>query len=267
MRLTMLGTGSASVTNCYNTCFVLEDNNQYFMVDGGGGNTVLCNLQKASININDIHHIFVTHKHLDHVIGVIWMIRFILQNMNNNLYQGEAYIYGHDEVISVIDSLSHTLIREKETRLIGSRLHLIVVDNDSTYRFIGHEVTFFDINSTKTKQFGFRINIDSDKYLCCLGDEPYKESSSKYVNNTDWLLHESFCLEAEADIFNPYEKHHSTVRNACETASRLNVRNLVLYHTEDKNYINRKKLYSDEGKKYFDGNLYIPDDLETITIE
>lgn len=35
MKLTMLGTGNALVTKIYNTCFVLEDNHQYFMVDAG----------------------------------------------------------------------------------------------------------------------------------------------------------------------------------------------------------------------------------------
>ena len=39
MELTMLGTGSALVTECYNTCFVLQEDQQYFMVDGGGGST------------------------------------------------------------------------------------------------------------------------------------------------------------------------------------------------------------------------------------
>ena len=41
MNLTMLGTGSASVTKCYNTCFVLSDKNRYFLVDAGGGNQIL----------------------------------------------------------------------------------------------------------------------------------------------------------------------------------------------------------------------------------
>lgn len=40
MKLTMLGTGNAVVTECYNTCFVLEDEertqeDRYLLVDGG----------------------------------------------------------------------------------------------------------------------------------------------------------------------------------------------------------------------------------------
>lgn len=34
MKLIMLGTGNATVTECYNTCFVLEDAKKYFLVDG-----------------------------------------------------------------------------------------------------------------------------------------------------------------------------------------------------------------------------------------
>ena len=47
MKLTMLGTGNALVTECYNTCFVLSDEYGHFLVDGGGGNTVLSQLKKA----------------------------------------------------------------------------------------------------------------------------------------------------------------------------------------------------------------------------
>ena len=38
MKLTILGTGNAKVTKCYNTCFTLneEDEKEYFLVDGGG---------------------------------------------------------------------------------------------------------------------------------------------------------------------------------------------------------------------------------------
>lgn len=41
---------------------------------------------------------------------------------------------------------------------------------------------------------------------------------------------------------------------------------MVLYHTEDKNYENRKALYLAEGRAYYQGNLFVPDDLETIIL-
>lgn len=79
-------------------------------------------------------------------------------------------------------------------------------------------------------------------------------------------MHEAFCLYSQADIFDPYEKHHSTVKDACELAERLSVKNMLLYHTEDRTLADRKELYLEEGRQYYNGRLWIPDDLETIEI-
>ena len=76
------------------------------------------------------------------------------------------------------------------------------------------------------------------------------------------MLHEAFCLYRDADHFKPYEKHHSTVKDACKLSQTLGVENLILYHTEDKTIEHRKELYMAEGKPYFDGNLFVPEDLE-----
>ena len=52
----------------------------------------------------------------------------------------------------------------------------------------------------------------------------------------------------------------------CELAERIGVRNLILYHTEDETVRDRKRLYMEEGQKYFSGKLYVPDDLERIEL-
>ena len=57
-----------------------------------------------------------------------------------------------------------------------------------------------------------------------------------------------------------------TVKDACELAEQLNVRNLLLYHTEDKMISEKKKRYTEEGSQYYSGNLFIPDDLESIEL-
>ena len=65
-------------------------------------------------------------------------------------------------------------------------------------------------------------------------------------------------------IFKPYEKHHSTVKDACELAEHLKIPNLVLWHTEDKNMLHRQEKYMKEGKQYYTGTLYIPEDLDVF---
>lgn len=78
-QIIMLGTGNATVTQCYNTCFLLETSTTRLLVDAGGGNGVLRQLQRAGVAIRDLHHLFVTHAHTDHVLGVIWVIRMVAQ--------------------------------------------------------------------------------------------------------------------------------------------------------------------------------------------
>lgn len=266
MKLTMLGTGNAQATECYNTCFVIEDRGRYLMVDGGGGNAVLHQLKACGLDWKDMRQIFVTHKHIDHLLGIVWMMRMIAQGMHQNQYEGEAFIYGHGEVIRLLEDLAGKLLQKKTLRFIGDRLHLVVLEDGQEFEALGHRVKAFDIHSTKAKQFGFAVYCGDGMKLTCCGDESCSDGVLEYARNSDWLLHEAFCLHSEAGIFRPYEKNHSTVKDACELAERLNVRNLVLYHTEDKNIAKRKELYTKEGAQYYSGRLWVPDDLETIVL-
>lgn len=186
--------------------------------------------------------------------------------MNQKEYDGEATIYVHAEILNLLEDISKKLLQPKETRFINDRLHFVKVDDGETKNIIGKQVTFFDIHSTKAKQFGFCMDIGGGKKLTCCGDEPYNDSEKNYALDSEWLLHEAFCLFSEAEIFDPYGKNHSTVKDACEIAEKLRVKNLLLYHTEDKNISERKKLYLAEGEKFFGGKIYVPNDLETLIL-
>jgi ribonuclease Z len=144
-------------------------------------------------------------------------------------------------------------------------LHLQKVKDGETLNLISCPATFFDIGSTKAKQYGFTMQLPSGG-LCFAGDEPLDESCYPYAKDAAWLLHEAFCLYEERDIFKPYQKSHTTVKEACEIAETLGVKNLILYHTEDKNIANRKALYTAEGRQYYSGNLLVPDDLDQIPL-
>lgn len=266
MKLTILGTGNAAVTEVYNTCFAFSDGDRHFLVDAGGGNQILKRLKDAGIPLQDIHDIFLTHEHIDHLLGLIWLVRMIGQNMNKGKYEGDLRIYCHSDLIPVIRTITDLTIQKKVTKHIGERILLIPVGHGETKEILGCPVTFFDIFSTKAKQYGFTMRLPGGVKFTCAGDEPYNEQDRPFVEGSDWLMHEAFCLYAEADVFGPYEKHHSTVKEACQTAEELGIPNLILYHTEDKNIARRKELYTGEGQAFYHGNLYVPDDMETFEI-
>ena len=78
-ELYVFGTGNAQATRCYNTCFAIKDGDEYFMVDAGGGNGILRILEDMDVDLCHIHSIFVTHEHTDHILGIVWMVRMVLQ--------------------------------------------------------------------------------------------------------------------------------------------------------------------------------------------
>lgn len=266
-QLYVFGTGNAAVTRYYNTCFAIRDEEQYFMVDTGGGNGILRILEDMGIQYGQIHDIFITHEHTDHLLGIVWMVRFISTRMLNGTYEGDLNIYCHEDLTASIDTICRLTLQGKFYKMIGQRIHLIPVHDGETRHILDYDVTFFDIHSTKAKQYGFTTVLKNGKRLTCAGDEPYNTDCAAYVEGSDWLLHEAFCLYSERDRYQPYEKHHSTVKEACELAEQLGIPNLLLWHTEDKSTVGRRKeLYTAEGREYYHGNLNVPDDGEILNL-
>ncbi|MDD3362893.1 MAG: MBL fold metallo-hydrolase [Hespellia sp.] len=266
MRLTILGTGNATVTQLYNTCFALSEEGQHFLVDCGGGNRILSVLKETNLPLEDIHDIFITHEHADHILGVVWLIRLIGTKMNQGAYEGNLRIYCHSDLVETIQTLSKLTTQKKVCKHFNERILFIPLEHGDKKQVLGNEVTFFDIMSTKAKQYGFTMILKDGTKFTCVGDEPYNEADYEFVKGSDWLMHEAFCLFGEADKFKPYEKHHSTVKEACQLAEELKIPNLVLYHTEETHRKERKELYTAEGRQYYSGKLYVPDDLEVFEV-
>lgn len=113
---------------------------KYFLVDAGGGNGILSQLQKTHIPLSGIHEIFVTHAHTDHILGVIWMIRMVAQAIQKGEYQGELRIYGHDKVVQVLDWICRMTLPKKIVARLGEEILLCEVKSGEKFQAIGLEV-------------------------------------------------------------------------------------------------------------------------------
>lgn len=268
-QITMLGTGNATVSQIYNTCFVLQTPSTLMLVDAGGGNGILSQLKKVNVQISDIHHLFVTHAHTDHVLGVIWVIRMVAQCKG---YDGLLHVYGNDKVMKVIKTIIDMILAKKQLTKVAERVVFHQLEDGDCFEVGDMKLECFDIQSTKEKQFGFRAELPSSDesgkplVLACLGDEPYNEQNRRYIVGADWMMCEAFCLYADRDTFKPYEKCHSTALDAGKLAEELGVKNLILYHTEEKTLANRKENYTREAAENFKGRIFVPDDLEVIEL-
>ena len=240
VRLVMLGTGHAMVTKCYNTCFVIDSDQGSVMVDAGGGNGILTQVEKAGLDWSKIRALFITHAHTDHILGGIWVLRKINTLIKHNEYKDFFKVYGFAENLNYLKCNCDFLLNDS----LSDQIQFIPINGEDKFTECGIEFEAININSTKKAQLGFRAvfsNYDKVLTLVCLGDEPCHETGEDYVKNADWLLSEAFCLRSEKELFHPYEKKHSTAYDAGQTAERLGVKNLLLYHTEDTDLENRAK--------------------------
>ncbi len=262
-EIIILGTGNAMVTRCYNTCFIVRsESGSMMLVDAGGGNGILSQLQKAGVVCEEIDDLFITHAHTDHILGVIWLMRMALQYQKPQ----QLKIHSHKKVLDLIDHIARQTLPQKQVDRIGTNVVYYEFSDGDSFQAGDMQVQCFDIHSTKEKQFGFTVTFANGKRLACLGDEPYCELNEPYVKGADWMMSEAFCLYADRERFQPYKKHHSTALDAARLAKTLGVPNLILYHTEDKTLDTRKERYSAEAQSVYDGQVFVPYDLERIAI-
>ena len=263
----VFGTGHALVTRLYNACFAVRHNGDFFLLDGGGGSRLLAAWEETGVSPARVRHLFISHRHIDHLLGCVWAVRKIAEEMLLGSYEGVFTVFAHKALLDTFQSICHQTLQPKLTALLDERVRFLNVEDRQTVALEeGYEASFFDTGSSTVDQFGCSLRDGSGRRVTYLGDEPFHSRSAPYAESCDWLICEALCLESEETVFRAHATHHSTVKDACVIAERLRVKNLLLAHTEDTHGAERKRLYMREGSAYFSGSLYVPDDCEILPL-
>jgi ribonuclease Z len=267
MKITFLGTGAADSLKYYNTCFFIHDAGEKGMlVDTGGGNGILVQLKQAGIPLESIDRVLITHPHIDHLLGIFWILRFLGPKIINGTTT-PLTVYAPQRTKQIIEQFAPLLLKEKVIKLFGEKIFIKQVTGTEIITAAAGEMTIFDARGEKSEMYGFRYNLASGKSLVMIGDEPYKAELEQYCKGVDLFIHESYCLESDRAQFKPETMNHSTVKEAAETAAKLGVKSLLLTHTEERATLGKRKvLYTEEASKFFTGDIVIPEDLEKIEI-
>jgi len=108
-ELTILGSSSATpIYNRHPTAQILSVRDRLFLIDCGEG--TLLQLLRYKIKYHKISHIFISHLHGDHYLGLVGLLStFQLQGRVN-----ELHIFGQQELMDIIEiqlRLSNTILR------------------------------------------------------------------------------------------------------------------------------------------------------------
>ncbi len=265
-KIIMLGTGHGFTFDLYNTCFLLQNDNKNFLVDCGGGAEIVRRLEQADLTLYDIHDVFISHCHTDHILGLMWIFKRLGTMYYRRGYTGEFNIYCNEEVAHSINNMYPSVLSTPYVKVIRDNVKIHVLEDNQTVNIIGYDIKFFDVHPRGNMLYGFEVVLNNGKRLVFLGDETCNPDLYDRIKDSDYVMHEAFCLDSEEPIFKAYEKHHSTVKSVCQEMNSLNIKNLILYHTEDTHVDNKKELYTNEAKAFFDNNVIVPNDMEEIIL-
>lgn len=291
-KITMLGTGHAMTFGCFNTCFLYENENGKMLVDTGGGNQLISQLQKAGTNPSQIQAIFISHRHTDHIMGLPWLFR----TAGGPGGGSPIRLYLHEDVFKVAKAMVELMFPDKLEELRKS-LEFIEIRHGDEAEILGRKFRFLDLYSPTCPQFGFSMTLGSGKQLVFHGDVPFDERNRMEFLGTDYLMHEAFNLASDKHPMGgpgmppmpggsggpggpmppmpggpggpggkPGKKGHSTVKEAAGYASSLKADTLILIHGSDNDLAHRKEAYIAEASTEFSGRIYAPNDLDVIEL-
>ena len=264
-EIIMLGTGNGGTIDLYNTCFLIKNEKGVLLVDTGGSIELIKRLKQASVNLEDIKDIFISHSHTDHILGLIWLFKKMSRMVMHGEIKEKINIYCNDVVYDAIKGVSKYILPSLLIEAIYSIINFVVLNDCDKYTINDIQYEFFDICAKGTKQFGFECLLNGKRFVF-LGDETLNPVLYERVKNADFVTHEAFCLDAQENIFHAYEKNHSTALSAAKVMNKLNIKNLILYHTEESHGKDRQKLYCLEAQSVFNGKVIVPNDLDIIEI-
>ena len=234
MKLRILGSGGSAVS-AKRACpsFLLDDS---ILFDIGPGS--LRNLRISKVNFDDIHSLFISHTHADHVAD---LIPFLWAAEIDRRREG-LVVYGppgFKETFHKLNECTNT------------------PPNFFTFPLSVREINFGEkIDNVSTcatnhsiPTLAFRVELDG-KSFCYSADTAYASAIVRLAEDADILLHESTFLDDQARIADL--TRHSTARIAGQVGREARAKRLLLFHVPPPNEAREDEFKSQAAFAYGD---------------
>jgi ribonuclease BN (tRNA processing enzyme) len=209
MKIYFLGTNGWCDTDLGNTlCVLVETKKAYIVFDAGNG---LFKLDKYIKDKRPIY-LFLSHFHLDHIIGLHGLNKF-------NFPQGINVFgpKGIKEMFRLIINAPYS----KPINKLKTRIRVSEIDGDSRFPF---DIEFRKLIHT-TQCYGYRLCADNKSIAFCTDTGPCK-GVDMLAKNADLLIAECSLPPGKIDMSWP----HLNPQQAARIARDLKVKKLALVH-------------------------------------
>ncbi|MBR5102857.1 MAG: ribonuclease Z [Muribaculaceae bacterium] len=289
-ELNILGCGSATSTLRHRpSCQVLNVRDNLFMIDCGEGSQL--EMRRMGLKFSRLNHIFISHLHGDHCLGLIGLISTISLLDRKGSLTLHMFKEGVEEFKRELGFFCPHLAFEVKFNVIGPKKAVIYEDHAITVTTIPllHRVPavgFIFAEKTKFKHINrqaveyyniptYALNavragddfvapdgtvianelITTPADLChnyaYCSDTKFSRRVINAVKGVEWLYHESTYGDDSAN--KAVKRYHSTSRQAAMVAKEAGVKKLILGHFS-KRYVSEQPLL-DQAKEVFPNTI------------
>lgn len=280
MKVTLLGTGSPIPDpNRAGPCTLVQAGTQYVMVDCGRG--ALMRLLAAGVLVPMVGTVLITHLHSDHITDLNDLVttRWVMMPVNVPLR-----VVGPPGTRAVVDAMLKMLEPDQKYRhdhhddlRANGPLNVNVEEVGPGDRLSIGDVTV-TVHETDhrpvTPSIGYRLEHDgkvaalAGDTVPCAGLDAMCTDADVYVQTVirDDLVKQLADLVPTGARFRDILDYHSTVEQAAETATRNQVKNLVLTHYVPPIAPGQEGDWQAIAARHFSGNVVIGPDLTSIEV-
>ena len=253
-RLTFLGTGDALNGERAQSGLVLPlSGGETMLIDTSSGTVLLGRLEAVGIPLESVRHLFLSHRHFDHVGGFAPLLATLA-----SLPEASLVVHAAPDTLRALRKLLDLTLPGAEGWL-GARLGWRELIPGKPTEVGETEVTPFSLDHG-LECVGFRIAQPGAVAALSIDTRPTSEIA-EHASGADLLVHDAYGPRSAAE--QAHAMGHSTATEAGETARAAGVRRLVLTHLRSSRFVDPAALAA-EAETVFGGPVSAAQDLETI---
>lgn len=258
MIIEFLGAGSCLPDyEATDTASLLID--KHIMVDTGWN--PIRNLLRAGVEPGRVTHLFFTHLHQDHYLG---LAQFLFYRITRYQRVDDLTICGPEGVEELVKrtllyaGFDEIVVGGERRSVADEKPQVITLPGKGEYRMDGMHIRFMESRHT-TPSRCYRFTDADNKSVVYTGDTAPLEQLPFFASGCDVLIHEAAFAERSSKEWNLY--CHSSATDAAEAAKAAQTKALYLVHM-----IERDRQSACQAAKTLFSNVYCPNECNQILL-